>query len=140
MSVRNHNSSIKQLARRGAVAGLALSLAAFAPAVAWGGCGGGGGGGGGNKSASVDAPPAPAQNDPAKIKQLKDLAKKLKAEMRFDNQKNADVRRKENAQAQAIEDIIGQLPDHNDPIVKDADMAVANLAIMNIDVPIKYGK
>ena len=130
MSARNHRSSGERPARIATVAGLVVCLTAWAPAAAWGG---------GDKSASA-GPPPPAANDPAKIRRLKDLVEELRAELRRDDQNSAEVRRKENAQESAIDGVILQLPDNNDPVVEDADMAVAELATININSPIASGQ
>jgi hypothetical protein len=119
MSARNRGLAIERLARLATVVGLAVwCAAALAPATAWGGCGGGGGGG------AKTPPPAAQKNDPAKVKQLRDLTKRLKAEMHLDNQKSYDVRVKEAAQSDEMVGLLGQLPDQTDPALKDAQNAI----------------
>ena len=133
MSARNRRPTIEHLAKLGTVVGLAVCIAAFAPASAWGGCGGGGGGG-----HSVAPSGAPQQNDPQKMKQLKDLTKKLKSELHLDNQKSKAVQAKELDQIKAIQDILDASPDTTDP----AWIAAAQLAreATNIvaNAPMKY--
>ena len=137
MSARNRRPTIEHWARLGAVFGLAVCIAAFAPASAWGGCGGGGGGGG-HSAAPSGPPPAPQQNDPQKMKQLKDLTKKLKSELHLDNQKSKAVQAKELDQLKAIGDILDALPDTTDPAWRDADQLVREATNIVANAPMKY--
>jgi len=135
MSARNRRPTIEHLAKLGTVVGLAVCIAAFAPASAWGGCGGGGGGGGGHSAAPSSAP---QQNDPQKMKQLKDLTKKLKSELHLDNQKSKAVQAKELDQIKAIGDILDALPDTTDPAWTDADKLVREATNIVAAAPMKY--
>ena len=116
MSARDRRLTIERLAKLGTL-GFAVCIAASAPASAWGG----GGGGGNHPPASSSAPPASQPNDPKKIKQIKDLTKRLRAELHLDNQKSKDVQVKELIQIADIRDLLDALPDKTDPAWKDAD-------------------
>lgn len=135
MSARNRRPTIEHLAKLGTVVGLAVCIAAFAPASAWGGCGGGGGGGGGHSAAPSSAP---QQNDPQKMKQLKDLTKKLKSELHLDNQKSKAVQAKELDQIKAIQDILDALPDTTDPAWIAADQLAREATNIVANAPMKY--
>jgi len=131
MSARESHHTIEWLARLGIVVGIAACVAAAGPNSAWSGCGGGGGGGGGNKSPSTSAPPEPQKNDPIKVRQLKDLTKKLKAELHLDNQKSKSVQVKELEQTELISKIMKDLPNQDDPVYKDAESAIVEWAAGN---------
>ena len=137
MSARNRRPTIEHLAKLGTVVGLAVCIAAFAPASAWGGCGGGGGGGG-HSAAPSGPPPAPQPNDPQKLKQLKDLTKKLKAELHLDNQKSKAVQDKELDQIKAIQDILDASPDTTDPAWIAADQLAREATNIVANAPMKY--
>jgi hypothetical protein len=137
MSARNRRLTIERLAKLGTALGFAVCIAAFAPASAFGGCGGGGGGGS-HQPASSSAPPASQQNDPQKLKQLKDLTKRLKSELHLDNQKSKDVQAKESGQIVAIRDLLDALPDKTDPAWKDADNIQREALRVVDNTPLKY--
>ena len=136
MSARNRRPTIEHLAKLGTAVGLAVCIAAFAPASAWGGCGGGGGGGGGGHSAAPSS--VPQQNDPQKMKQLKELTKKLKSELHLDNQKSKAVQDKELDQIKAMSDILYALPDTNDQAWIDADKFARDALNIVANTPAKY--
>ena len=136
MSARNRRPTIEHLAKLGTVVGLAVCIAAFAPASAWGGCGGGGGGGGGSHSAAPSS--VPQQNDPQKMKQLKELTKKLKSELHLDNQKSKAVQDKELDQLKAMSDILYALPDTSDQAWIDADKFARDALNIVANTPAKY--
>ena len=132
MLARNRRPTIEHLAKLGTVVGLAVCIAAFAPASAWGGCGGGGGG----HSAAPSS--VPQQNDPQKMKQLKDLTKKLKSELHLDNQKSKAVQAKELDQIKAIQDILDASPDTTDPAWIAADQLAREATNIVANAPMKY--
>ena len=119
MSASSYPRPARNLGRIVAALGFfaAISLLAVGPAAGWGGGGGGGGGGGKPPTAA----PAPAQNDPGQMRKLRDLTKRLKAELRFDNQKSNATRAKEVGQVHDMHEIMGPAPNQNDPDVKAAD-------------------
>jgi hypothetical protein len=133
MSARNRRPTIEHLAKLAAAVGLATCIATFAPASAWGGCGGGGGGG-----HSVAPSGAPQQNDPQKMKQLKDLTKRLKSELHLDNQKSKAVQAKELDQIKAIQDILDASPDTTDPAWIAADQLAREATNIVANAPMKY--
>jgi hypothetical protein len=104
--------------RKYAVLLLACGFAAMIAnnsALAWGAAGGGSGGG--KRTAQTPI-------DPEKLRKIRDLTKRLKAELKFDNQKSKEVQYKEAGQAVDLEDLLKGLP-ASDPDVK-AGQAILN--------------
>ncbi len=88
-----------------------LLLTAADQALAWGA--GGGGGGGGKKVHPLDPSP--------KMVKLRDLTKRLRGELKFDNQKSQATQTKEYEQTQEMKKILDGLPqDSTDPDIREA--------------------
>jgi hypothetical protein len=107
---------------RGAPALILAGLVATATAdsaLAWGS--GGGGSGGPVKKDPIKE----TKLDPEKLRKLKDLTKRLRAELHLDNQKNQQVREKELGQMKEIEQILQQpdFADSRDPAVTEGHVA-----------------
>jgi hypothetical protein len=92
-----------------------FAIAAADQALAWGAAGGGGG----------KKPDKETKVDPEKMRKLRDLTKRLQAELKFDNQKSPDVQLKELQQAHEIVGLMEGIP-VNDSTA--ADLSAATLA------------
>ena len=134
MSASSYPTPTRNFAHAIAALGLATLLACVAAAPATAGCGGGGGGGG--KAATLA--PVSVPNDPAAMKKLRDLTKRLKAEVRFDNQKSNAVRAKESGQAIDMQEIINSSPNQDDPDVKAAKDILAKWGDLVTPITPKY--
>ncbi len=94
-----------------------LTIAAADQALAWGA--GGGGGGGGKKNDKE------TKVDPEKLRKLRDLTKRLRAEIRLDNQKSPAVQLKELQQAHELVGLMEGIPVTDSTA---ADLSAATLA------------
>jgi len=107
-----------------------LVLTAVDQASAWGAAGGGGGG---------DKEKVHPLNPDPKMVKLRDLTKRLRAELKNDNQKSKAVQVKEFEQSKEMQKIVDGLPpDSTDPDIREAKQVLDQWA--QSPTSFKYGK